>query len=157
MPITYKCFNADDGGQNGVLYNAVRAYVLQDCANNTRCIIAQTYGWPMNSWCLGSVKDMSYVFSSMGTFNEDINGWNTSSVTDMSKMFNGATSFNQDLSNFNTTSVTKMNSMFKGAESFNRSVSNWNTSSVSNMETMSMVLLPSTKIYQTLIPQALLR
>ena len=80
---TYKCFGADDGGRDGILYNAVRVYVLQGCANDTECIIGQTYGWPMNSWCVGSVKDMSYLFGRMDNFNEDINGWNTSSVTDM--------------------------------------------------------------------------
>ena len=52
----------------GILYNAVRAYVREDCANNEKCFIAQTYGWPMNSWCVGSVKDMSRLFEYMDTF-----------------------------------------------------------------------------------------
>jgi len=30
----YTCFNATDGGFNGVLYTAVRDYIDQDCANN---------------------------------------------------------------------------------------------------------------------------
>jgi len=89
-----RCFGEDDGGlcnsgncsESGILYTAVRSYVDQNCASNTTCEIAQVYGWPMNSWCVGSVKDMSYLFEYMDTFNEDINGWNTSSVTDMSLM-----------------------------------------------------------------------
>ena len=85
-----KCFGADDGGQYGVLYNAVRSYVSQDCANDQECSIGQTYGWPINSWCVGSVKSMSYLFYgtyyNMHTFDEDINGWDTGSVINMAFM-----------------------------------------------------------------------
>ena len=151
----YSCFDAYDGGLSGALYFAVRAYVDQDCANNTKCGIGQTYGWPMNSWCVGFVTDMSWLFTKMDTFNEDINGWNTSSVTDMSWMFEEATSFNGDLSNFDTSSVTNMAYMFQGASSFNRDLL-WNTSSVTNMNGMfSGVQVSSTVMCQTLIPQEL--
>jgi len=134
--ITYECFREEDGRHEGVLYDAVRAYVRQDCANNEKCFTAQTYGWPMNSWCVGSVKDMSDLFYEMDTFNEDINGWNTSSVTDMYGMFNGASLFNQDVSNFDTSSVIDMGSMFAGASSFNQDVSTFDTSSVTTMRYM---------------------
>jgi len=134
--ITYECFREEDGGHEGVLYDAVRAYVRQDCANNEKCFTAQTYGWPMNSWCVGNVKDMSDLFYEMDTLNEDINGWNTSSVTDMYGMFNGASLFNQDVSNFDTSSVTDMGSMFAGASSFNQDVSTFDTSSVTTMRYM---------------------
>jgi len=145
---TFKCFGADDRGcdsvddilggctQFGTLGSAVRAYVSQGCANNQQCDIAQVYGWPMNSWCIGNVRDMSYLFYKMDTFNEDISGWITSSVTDMSYMFWRATSFNGDLSNFDTSSVTNMADMFSGASSFNRDLSNFDTSSVTNMGSM---------------------
>jgi len=133
--ITYECFNADDGGYEGVLYYAVRAYVDQDCANNTKCFIAQTYGWPMNSWCLGNVTDLSYLFEYMDTFNEDINGWNTSRVTNMIGMFYDASLFNGDLL-WDTSSVTNMRSMFRDAKAFNKNVSNFDTSRVTNMEDM---------------------
>ena len=135
-PITYECFGADEGGENGILYNAVRAYVSQDCANNQECPVAKIYSWPMNSWCVGSVKDMSYLFYEMGTYNEDISDWNTSSATNMESMFSWATAFNGDLSNFDTASVTDMGSMFYGATSFNRDLSNFNTSSVTAMSWM---------------------
>jgi len=135
--ITYECFGADDGGlATGVLYNSVRSYVDQDCANNKECEIGQKYGWPMNSWCVGNVKDMSYMFSDMDTFNEDISDWNTSSVTDMSYMFAGASLFNGDVSNFDTSSVTTMSLMFQDATAFNGDVSNFNTSSVTTMDSM---------------------
>jgi len=128
----YECFGADDGNYKGILYNAVRAYVTQSCANNQECTIAQTYGWPMNSWCVGSVTDMSYLFQSMDTFNEDINGWNTSSVTAMSQMFYEASSFNGDL-NFDTSKVTDMVFMFNDATVFDGDVSSFDTSSVTDM------------------------
>jgi len=134
---TFKCFGADDGG--GLLqplYNAVRAYVRQDCANNQECDIGQTYGWPMNSWCVGSVLDMSYLFYDVSTFNEDVNGWNTSSAVSMHRMFWNATVFNAEVSNFDTSSVTDMNAMFADASSFKRDLSNFNTSSVTTMEAM---------------------
>ena len=79
---------------------AVRAYVNQDCSNNEECDIGQTYGWPMNSWCVGNVQDMSWLFSQMDTFNENICAWDTSSATDMSRMFNGASSYNGNVSKF---------------------------------------------------------
>jgi len=135
--ITYECFGADDGGgYNSILYNAVRAYVSQVCANNKVCPIAQTYGWPMNSWCVGNVKDMSSLFSNMDTFNEDINGWNTSSATDTRWMFSNAEAFNRDLSNFDTSKVTDMSFMFQDARAFNGDVSNFDSSSVTDMESM---------------------
>ena len=140
---TVKCFGIDDGtiinndgSPGGVLYKAVRAYVDQDCANNEECDIAQVYGWPMNSWCVGNVKDMSSLFIEMWTFNENISDWDTSSVTNMYAMFRYATSFNGDVSNFDTSSVTDMHGMFYVATSFNRDVSNFDTSSVTNMNGM---------------------
>ena len=71
----FTCFDEGEGGENGVLYKAIRAYVSQDCANNEKCEIGQTCGWPMNSWCVRHVKDMSSLFKDMNTFNEDINEW----------------------------------------------------------------------------------
>ena len=127
-----QCFAANDGGRDGILYQAVRDYVSQDCANNNNCAVGQTYGWPMNSWCVGKVTDMSYLFYDMDTFNEDISGWDTSSVT----MFLLAKSFNGDLSSWNTSSVDDMGDMFGGASSFNSDLSLWNTASVTDMRWM---------------------
>ena len=90
-----------------------------NCASSEKqCILAQTYGWPMNSWCVGNVTDMSELFRDMDTFNEDISGWDTSSVMSMWSMFNGATSFNGNLSAWDTSSVTDIWGMFGRATSF---------------------------------------
>ena len=136
-----QCFGANDGGKNGILGKAVRSYVYQDCANNKECDIAQTYGWPMNSWCVGIVRNTSGVtsmflmFRGARSFNGDLL-WNTSRVTDMSFMFEGASSFNGDISNFDTSSVTKMNGMFYNALAFDGDLSNFDTSSVTNLNGM---------------------
>ena len=48
------------------LKNAVDKYVSSGCGSTgeTACPdIASTYGWPMNSWCVGNVADMSELFS----------------------------------------------------------------------------------------------
>ena len=130
-------FDADDGGRDGILYQAVRDYVSQDCANNSiNCTVAQTYGWPMNLWHVGSVTDMSNLFNGMEDFNEDIYDWVTSSVTNMDYTFHGATSFNGDVSAWGLSSVTTMVGMFNGAKSFNGSLSTWQTSNVTNMSNM---------------------
>ena len=129
---TFKCFGADDGGRDGILYDAVRSYIDQDCINNEECDVGQTYGWPMNSWCVGSVRDMSYLFDGMDTFNEDISGWDTGRTTDMQGMFQHATEFNRDLP-WNMTNVENVKYMFWNASSFNGDVSLWQTSSITDM------------------------
>jgi surface protein len=58
------------------------------------------YGWPMNSWCVSNVDEMTQLSIGQATFNENISGWNVSSVTDMSYMFYGATDFNCNLSDW---------------------------------------------------------
>ena len=109
---TITCFADRDELQTAV------EFYIRTCPNNSNCIVAQTYGWPMNSWCVGNVTDMSELFRDMDTFNEDISGWDTSSVMSMWSMFNGATSFNGNLSAWDTSSVTDIWGMFGRATSF---------------------------------------
>ena len=104
-------------------------------ANNGSCPIAQEYGYPINTWCVGAVTNMHRMFE-FSTFNEDISGWDVSSVTYMLNMFNVALSFNSDISSWDVSSVTTMNSMFDSARAFNQDVSSWNVSRVTNMQFM---------------------
>ena len=76
---------------------AVDDYISQDCAIDSTCPVAQIYGYPMNSWNVEKVIDMSELFKDTTTFNEDISGWNISNVIMMDDMFRNATSFNQNL------------------------------------------------------------
>jgi surface protein len=50
--------------------------------------------------CTSGVFDLSYVFYSQSSFNEDITHWDVSSVYDLSYMLYDAKSFDQDLSNW---------------------------------------------------------
>ncbi len=54
------------------LKGAVDNYVTQDCANMPDCAVGQIYGWPMNAWCVSNVTDLSWLFSYMYYFNENI-------------------------------------------------------------------------------------
>ncbi|KAG7341022.1 lipoprotein [Nitzschia inconspicua] len=59
--------------------------------------IACTYGFPIDSWNVSKVRDMSSLFYGEIDFNEYIGSWDTSNVTNMSEMFMKCTSFNQDI------------------------------------------------------------
>mmetsp|Transcript_14573 Transcript_14573/g.26315 ORF Transcript_14573/g.26315 Transcript_14573/m.26315 type:complete len:374 (-) Transcript_14573:173-1294(-) len=116
------------------LKGAVDRYIdEEDCANNNECDVGKTYGWPINSWCVSEVTDISRLFQWKGTFNEDISDWDISQVTNMNMMFSHADSFNCDLSSWNVSNVTDMGSMFSGAYAFDGDLSSWDVTSVTNM------------------------
>jgi len=92
----------------------------------------------INEWNVSHVTNMSNLFNTNLSFNQDIGDWDTSSVTDMSYMFHQARAFNQDIGDWNTSNVTNMQTMFQSAEKFNQDISNWDTSSVTDMIGMFM-------------------
>ena len=94
-----------------------------------------TYGH-ISSWDTSSVTDMSELFESYTTFNEDIGSWDTSSVVTMQDMFNGAVAFNQDISFWDVSNVVNMHNMFGIASSFDQNISSWNVSNVTDMSYM---------------------
>ncbi len=95
----------------------------------------QTYG-NISTWNTSNITNMSEIFRSERSFNDDISGWDTSNVTNMSGMFEDATSFNQDISGWDTSNVSNMESMFEGATSFNQDISIWKTRNVTDMHSM---------------------
>jgi surface protein len=121
------CFTSRDE-----LKAAIDEYVqgYWDTAESTK------FGWPIGSWCVRKVTDMSELFKDLSAFNEDISGWDVGQVTTMQGMFSGASSFNGNISSWDTSAVTDMSRMFREASSFNRDLSSWNTSSVTTMSFM---------------------
>lgn len=131
---TKTCFS--DGLE---LRSAVSEY-LQNSLPHTD--VAKTYGWPIGSWCVGSVESFRELFDAQvhpnaDSFEHDLSNWDVSGGTDMSRMFAGALKFNSDLSSWNVSKVTRMDSMFELAESFNQTdMSTWDVSKVTNMTNM---------------------
>lgn len=71
-----------DGGQcftnnNTELREAAKAYV--DNSTNTTAT-ALKYGYPIGSWCVDNVTDMSRVFDGLN-FTEALSGWKTGKAT----------------------------------------------------------------------------
>jgi hypothetical protein len=100
---SYECF-----ANRTELKFAVDRYVKDGCGSFRLCptILVETYGWPIGSWCVGNITDMSSLFEGLDTFDEDISGWRVDRVTDMSRMFADAGMFKRDLSSWNMSSVT---------------------------------------------------
>jgi hypothetical protein len=79
------------------LKNAIWKYYrckTRNCKRETMEEIACTYGYPMDTWDVLQIKDMSNLFRCMDSFNEYMGSWNVSNVTNMSCMFYWAKSFN---------------------------------------------------------------
>ena len=112
-------------------------FIDGDCgSSNNECNITNIiYGYPMNSWCIGNVTSLRYLFSVKQTFNEDISGWDTSSVTSMEGTESSLFSGNQ-LETWNVSSVTNMKETFLAASSFDANLSQWDVSRVTTMREM---------------------
>jgi surface protein len=82
------------------------------------------------------MTDMSSLFDSASTFNDNISSWDTSKVTTMGDMFFGASIFNSNIGSWDTSNVTDMSYMFYGAKVFNQNIGLWNTSNVTKMQAM---------------------
>ena len=119
------------------LKQVIDEYVAKKCANVPNWALGGVYGWPMNSWCVSNMTDVSYLFYN-NRINKNISSWDVSNVTDMSHMFNYAQV--GDISNFlgwDVSSVKTRYCMFHSAQAFNvNNLSGWNVSAVINMASM---------------------
>ena len=97
---------------------------------------------------VSSITDMSGLFHSKTSFNQDIGAWNTSNVTTMYQMFHSATNFNKDVSDWDTGKVTTMAQMFHSAVKFNNGGVALDWSDTSSVTTMSQMLHSNSKFNQ---------
>jgi len=127
---------------NGDILRAAVDTLLIDPANT---LLINTYGYPINEWCVKDVKNFTAVFSAdrnkrARSFNKDLSKWNMSSATSLEGMFEGSffneeTTFNGDLSNWDVSKVTSFSWMFAYSK-FNGDISSWDVSKAEDMSAM---------------------
>ena len=111
---------------SGVFYNRAELKAAVDDLATAEA----THG-PIAGWDVSRVDDMSLLFLSKTTFNDDIGAWDTSQVTNMLQTFWSAEAFNSELA-WDTSRVTNMGKAFDKASAFNQALE-WDTSRVTNL------------------------
>jgi surface protein len=123
-------------GESAVPFNNIVTTLVTDMSFMFNSF--STFNENIGSWDVSNVINMRHMFFANDTFNQAIGYWNTSSVRNMSNMFGGTSSFNQPLNSWDVSSVEDMSYMFSYSLSFNQPIGSWITSSVKNMSLMFM-------------------
>ncbi|MDY0347524.1 MAG: BspA family leucine-rich repeat surface protein [Tenuifilaceae bacterium] len=110
-----------------------------------------SFNQDISSWDVSNVTNMRGVFSNAIVFNQDISSWDVGNVTSMAQMFFGCSSFNQDISSWNVSKVEAMNTMFNGATAFNQDIGSWSVGSVTDMTDMFKGVTLTTANYNSLL------
>lgn len=96
------------------------------------CITASADGSTCYACVDGEVHSSASGTCTDGSTLAFISDWDTSLVTDMSSVFYSKPSFNQDISRWDVSSVTTFENMFKYSSAFNQDLSCWDISSMTN-------------------------
>ena len=106
--------------------------LVQAASEATPRWVHPEYG-PIESWFVGSMKDMSSVFEGVGEFDRDLSDWDVSGVESMRDMFVGATNFTgTGLEFWDTSSLTDARGMFHGATAFDADLGAWDVGRLRN-------------------------
>ena len=108
---------------------ALNDYLLD---RNPDTDVAESYGWPINAWCVDNVQDFSFLFSPTtnvlkASFQERLSGWNMHNALSVESMFEGNEYFDQDLSSWNLSKCDNFNRMFFGATNFRQDLCRWSS------------------------------
>merc|ERR1712176_1561500 len=72
----------------------------------TAMFYASTFNQPLDTWDVGEVRFMQYMFFNASNFNQPLNSWDVSQVEYFDAMFGQAAIFNQPLDDWDVTGVT---------------------------------------------------
>jgi len=106
---------------------------------NTRAMFAEIdWNFPLDTWDMRKVEDISKMFQRNKTFNQNIGMWQFEVLDQARELFDGATSYNNggsaDINNWNVSTVRGFYSMFFKASSFNQPLSNWDVTGCDNSQ-----------------------
>lgn len=99
----------------------------------------ESFNQDVSSLDVSNVKTISSIFHMSTSFNnggEPLDWEDTSNVKNMNYVFTYATVFNQDVSSWDTSNVESMRDMFRETEEFNQNLSSWDISNVRDMDYM---------------------
>jgi surface protein len=135
--VTCLCENAAAGETGTLTINGVdKTFTKRTQAMLVGLIYADENDPQIALTCTSGITNMTNMFQSVSSFNQDIGSWDVSSVTSMSGMFQLAESFNQDISSWDVSSVTTFHFSFHGASAFNQNIGAWDLRSVASMRAM---------------------
>ena len=121
---------------DSTIQTVVDAWILDSDQAQFKTPTNSPYYGHIAGWDTSQVTDMSRLFHTKRSFNDDISSWDVSNVTNMERMFQYANAFNGDISQWNVSKVKTLKHMFAYAYAFNSDISNWNVSNVTTMWSM---------------------
>jgi surface protein len=124
-------FGYDDGIDDDSIHDLVNAYIFGD-----KDISTELRQFPIGTWDVSQVTNMSTLFNGRNSFNESLESWVVSNVTNMKYMFADCPNFNQPLDSWDIRNVEDMADMFANCTNFNQPLDSWDIRNVEDMAGM---------------------